>query len=841
MMKENNSRYLFYALAFIIPFVSMAIIYAVFGVFPFGGKTNLVMDLNGQYADFFAYYHRVLTGDGSLIYSFSKEMGGNVFGLFAYYMSSPFFLLAIFFPMSAMPEGILLVTLLKIGCCGLSLAIYLKYVLKKTNLYMLIFSTAYALMTYSMHYSMCIMWLDGAIWLPVLLIGVERILDGKSFWVLLASYTLTMISNYYTAYINTFFVILYFFARYFTRDEKKNTKDFLIKAGWTVLGGVLGILISIAILYPTFLDIFNGKLSSGSYVADGFWNIDIFNIPRRLFIGQYDSITNSGNPNIFCGMLCGIMVSVFFFNPKIKIRLKIGAFILFALLIVSFFIKRIDMAWHIFQYPNWYPYRYAYVFCMLSVTVAAYGFSKLERENSRPILYGIALYAAVLVFVRIFGYGMLTNGLLATISLIYTAAYIAGLLIILYGKEKLIPYVYAALLVITCSELILNGYTTINGLNREFEFKSRGEYAKQVETVGKAVDFVRERDKGLYRMEKTFSRTDNDSMSFGYNGMTHYSSTYNSNMLAFNARMGMLQEYVLIRYMGSTILTDSLLGVKYVISEDKVNDEYSQMDKQTGYTVYENPYALPFGFTADVSALNTPAYTDSASDNQNKFAASLLGGSYVSRNTRSLSGMSVEFTAEKDGTYYWDLKNKFGGTIVLSVNGKDIPYEYDEHEKKIFCLGSYKRGDVVRAALQGAANTSSSEIFSVDTDALGKACEKKITNGSLNVTSYGNTYIEGTVTAEGNQVLFTTIPYENGWMAYVDGKKTDVVKAQDAFVAVPLDAGEHTVRLKYTEPGLAVSVTVSLVTLVGIFVMMYIIKRREKNVNERIHRSAFKI
>ena len=111
----------------------MLVIYALMDVFPFGDKTALVMDLNAQYADFFAYFHRVLLGDESQLYSFTKEMGGMCSGLFTYYLSSPFFLLAAFFPQSAMPEGIALITALKIGACGLTFTVLLKTLLRNAT------------------------------------------------------------------------------------------------------------------------------------------------------------------------------------------------------------------------------------------------------------------------------------------------------------------------------------------------------------------------------------------------------------------------------------------------------------------------------------------------------------------------------------------------------------------------------------------------------------------------------------------------------------------------------------------------------------------------------------
>ena len=822
----NIDKRIIYALSFALPFFSMLIIYAIFGIYPFGDKTALVMDLNGQYADFFAFYHRVLTGGDSLMYSFTKEMGGNVFGLFAYYLSSPFFLLALFFPMSVMPEAIALITMLKIGCCGLTFALFINHVFKKSDISVLIFSTAYALMTYSMHYAMCIMWLDGAIWLPIILIGVERILDGKSGWCFLLAYAASLYSNYYTAYMNTLFVVIYFFYRYFSGDNRKSVKDLLIKIAKIAVLGIVGVLLCAVVLYPTFLDIFNGKMASGWYMPSGLLNIDITKIPRRLFPAQYDSITNSGNPNIFCGMLCGAAIGVFFPNPKIKLKIKIASLIVFAVFFTSFFIKRVDMAWHIFQYPNWYPYRYAYTFCFFSTMTAFIGFSSIDGEKRGSVIAGLCLYAALLAAVWIFDSGVLTDRALAVTGCVFAAVYIAGMIIIQYGGSMK-PYICAALLIITCAELILNGSRTISGLNREFEYKSRSEYSEMAESISEMTSFLKEHDNGLYRAEKTFSRTDNDAMSFGYNGMTHYSSTYNNNMTIFNANMGMLQEYVLIRYMGSTILTDSLLGVKYVSSKSEVNDRYTAVNNGEACSVYENPYALPFGFAVGETALEQPSYGSSAMENQGLFAESLLGEEFVTPvSSRRISDSEIEFTASADGEYYWDLKNKQTGDIALTVNGEPVGYKYDKNEKKIFYLGEYSSGDTVRVKLSSGIPSDNAQVSCVDAENFGQACKEKRDAHALDVTAYGHTWIEGEINIDEGELLFTTIPYEKGWTAYVDGKKAEILPAQNTYIAVRTGAGKHAIRLKYYVPGFAPSLAVSLLTLVGILIAAYVKKRK---------------
>ena len=819
---ESNKKFI-YLLCFLLPCLVMAVVYAAFRVFPFGDRTALVMDLNGQYADFFSYYHRVLTGGESLGYSFTKGLGGNVFGLFAYYLSSPFFLLALFFPTSVMPEGIYLVTILKIGSAGLSFAVFINYVFKKCDLSVLLFSVIYALMSYSMRYSMCVMWLDACIWLPIILIGAERVLNGKSPLVFIVSYALLMISNYYTCYMASLFTIIFFIYRYIARDNKKSVKDFFKKAAIMLGGAAVGVLLSSFILIPSFMDILTGKLSSASYTAEGFWNTGIFNILRRLFMGQYDSITNSGNPLIFCGMLCGLMNCVYFFNPKVKVRDKICALVVYTVLIVSFFIKKLDMAWHVFQYPNWFPYRYAFVFCFFSVFIAFQGFLKTDAAKKWVYLIGAAVYFLVLGFVYAFMPQVITNKTFAFFSIILAVFYAASAFVLTFKNKTITSFVCIGLIILSCIELGVNGFTEISGLDKEQKYKSRSEYTQLDKECSEAAALIRPGKNELFRSEKTFKRTDNDSMSYGYNGFTHYSSTYNSAVNAFNSKMGMLQEYILCRYEGSTVIIDSLLGFKKIASKQAVNDFYNKTDGRGGFDIYENPAVLPIAFAVPDSAQNPLSYKASSPlENQDEFAKSLLGRRFynVPSNISQGSG-ALSFTSGGKPVYL-SLAKKYSGNIRISVNGSSVPYEYkDEEEKKIFYIGEFGSGERVTITLDGGGSFSGAEIREFDITAFEDSISR-VSERGLEITSCKDGKIEGRISAdEKNNLMFTTIPYENGWKAYVDGKQKEIIPAQNTFIAVPVDAGEHTVKLIYHVPGLRLGIVLSVLTLLCLIAAVY--------------------
>ena len=91
----------------------MLLVYVAMDVYPFGKSSVLVLDLNGQYVQFFAGLRAILHGDGSILYSFSRSLGGEFLGIYAYYVASPLSYLLALFPQSRMLEGLLVLFLLR--------------------------------------------------------------------------------------------------------------------------------------------------------------------------------------------------------------------------------------------------------------------------------------------------------------------------------------------------------------------------------------------------------------------------------------------------------------------------------------------------------------------------------------------------------------------------------------------------------------------------------------------------------------------------------------------------------------------------------------------------------
>ncbi|HPD01005.1 MAG TPA: YfhO family protein, partial [Acetivibrio sp.] len=265
-MKKNDNRKIIIAqLCFWIPALIMLAAFAKMGMAPFGKSSTMIMDMSDQYVEFLCGLKY-----GDIYYSWSKTLGGNYIGIFAYYVSSPLSVFTLFWPNSQMPIAVLFLTVIKIGLAGFTFSLFLKYRFRRYDLSTVLFSIMYALMAYNVVYSMCIMWLDAVIWLPVILIGVEKVLKGKSRKLLIFALFVSFISTYYISYMTGLFTALYFLYRCV---EKKLWSKKLLTRVWLFASSVfLAASLGAFFLLPTLESLLSGELGSSGMVYSSTFN-----------------------------------------------------------------------------------------------------------------------------------------------------------------------------------------------------------------------------------------------------------------------------------------------------------------------------------------------------------------------------------------------------------------------------------------------------------------------------------------------------------------------------------------------------------------------------------------
>ena len=193
---------------------------------------------------------------------------------------------------------------------------------------------------------------------------------------------------------------------------------------------------------------------------------------------------------------------------------------------------------------------------------------------------------------------------------------------------------------------------------------------------------------------------------------------------------------------------------------------------------------------------------------------------YVFENKSSANGNGsafFKFEAEADGPIYMHLPGYlfsgsaskttiyvkgYSGDSTVATKSKSFQYFTNETWTAVD-IGTFEKGDRVEVeiAFEGGpvyvSKESSNYFYYIDYDRLYDAFDQ-LTEASMIVDEYGNDYLKGEIyLPEGQELIFTTIPYDKGWKVYIDGKRVETVEVLDSLLAVPSTAGSHTIKFVY--------------------------------------------
>lgn len=261
---------LFWIAVFLIPCTLFVTGLYLKGVEPFGDASYLNGDMRLQYADFAMWFKSVLLDGQSLMYSPELSLGTNTWGLYSYYLASPFNLLVVFFADEQIGLFFALTTMIKVGCIGLAVAYYLRkrFNLRRGFVLLLIPSFAWSLwVIYEINNPM---WLDGLIFMPFLLYGIYSLVrTGKGKVHIVAAGCALIISCWYIAYMVILFSLFFLVFELIIchiEDEGALSKKVVAKRIFTYIGLLATVLLLSSFSFlPTVSAMLEGS-SRGSYL-----------------------------------------------------------------------------------------------------------------------------------------------------------------------------------------------------------------------------------------------------------------------------------------------------------------------------------------------------------------------------------------------------------------------------------------------------------------------------------------------------------------------------------------------------------------------------------------------
>ena len=615
------------ALCFALPFLGMVILMAASRYTPFGNHAMLYSDMWHQYYPFFVNFRKMLLSGESLLFNWDLGLGLNYLGLMAYYLASPLNLLCVLLPQSWSLGFFMMLPALKMGFSGLFFGIFLKNVFRRNDLSVPLFSAFYALCAWAMGYQWNLMWLDSFALLPLVMLGMYRLLRQQKFLLYTIALFLAVSINYYIGFFICIFIVLVFLCyeiAYFP-GIKGFLRDSLLMLGFSLLAALLSAVVllpvwdslqatsSAAIEFPQgfSLNMVEYKVYADAatawqaYKADpniGLWFAALWKSFSPIFQGMGQVLFNqnagvepalvSGLPNIFCGVATNVLAFLYLFHKRIRVREKICVVILLAFLNLSFVLRQLDYLWHGLHFPNGIPYRFSFLYSFLLVFMAYRAWHK--RHSFRPWHYICALLLSLSL---VAGSGTFHNflaglkaGSLQPIDWVYPLYNI--LLIGVYGliflmtqchwkklpsfkerqnfrfRRRFGTYVLLVVLLLEIPLNLLNFNSYVYNTYHSAAY-STDDYPKNSTAVQTLLEEMENREDNplYYRTEVTRTQTLNDSALNGYAGLSLFSSSANASVTEYLRAMGFsaAKNWNQYVYKYGSPVTHLFLNVKYLL------------------------------------------------------------------------------------------------------------------------------------------------------------------------------------------------------------------------------------------------------------------------------------
>jgi uncharacterized membrane protein YfhO len=881
-----------YLATFLLPFCILLASFAYRGIYPFGDTSVMLFDMPSQYVNFFGWLSNVLHGQANPFYSFSKGLGGEMTTTFAYYLSSPFNLLAVFFDSEHTPQLFSVLYLVKIPAAAVTCAMFLRNRFPQgrerfaDRMVFLLISCAYALSTYSVGYASNIMWLDGVIMLPLVCLGVYRLIEYRSCAPLFAAAAGAILFNWYTGYMVCLFSIFYFFYEYIRGGDRIKTaaKHSLLRCcGRFAAVMACAVGASMFMMLPNILGLLAGKGGNSglsSLVGYSVISLNPLDLLDYFCIGTFPGIVISNKiPAIAISALVLLLSWVFFFLPCIKKRDRIAAGGVLFILLLSFVFTPWGNVWSGFLHAPSYMDRNAFILLFFMAMLAGeawlslrsnpYGGVRKRAALASLLLIGAFMLSAFNVWYRKLHFQ--PSGIDIALEVALIAAFAFLMLLVL--KKRRGPSAICALVLLA---LVFTGeqfYSTSNLLSLcTVTASSYQSYISQMESAYQTVEdstdaggFVRIGQTGFNFNGDKASGADCESLLLGASGFDHYSSTQSSDIQKFLARLGYSKVTPYGTYYASPmLLPDALLSVSYIVDDSTPagTSEFAGGLPLQEYSFYKNDEALPLGY--GVATGRKVNWTDDPFTNQE-----LLIGAMTGQDDKPTlySQATVSETASDDtskrtwlvdaaqsGPMYLhapsiitDASNTGGITCNLYVNGVLQQQIGGNGSCSVVYLGTFSAGETVTLSLEpanpaqtfenqnGTTISAQSAFYQASTDSLVNAqsldlqafenLKSLIDYKGFSLSSYQDGAVDATFDAQHDETLLFTIPYDSGWTAYVNGKQVHTSKLYNGLLGVPVSKGLSTVELRYTTPGLSCGIAISIASIV-LFCLWRIIEGR---------------
>lgn len=785
MTRSNNStlkNVAFYAACFTFS-IALFVALAIAGhVYPFGDNSFLTNDLKYQYIDFFAWFRRVLLGEANLRYSFSQGLGMNTWGLYSYYLASPFNLLCVLFPQDKLTLFVFVITALKLGCINIGSAWYVqkRFGLSKPATFLL--SASFTFCSWTVSDLRNPLWIDCLILLPVCAYGCYELIREQRMARLVIATALNIMFCWYTAYISILFLCIFVLVEFvdYVAEQGFSWKLMLDRALRFAGAIVLGLLLSAWTFLPTILAMSKG----GPVLALGpLFKTSLKSLIRGFLPGMW--VNNDSTPQFYCGIIMMLLAVSLLFNRTVSIKTRIATLVVTIILVASSVLSPLEYIWCGMRVPNGFYSRTAFLLSFFALWAAGHALQKL---NERPTL-----------------------------------------------RRAHRPAIIMSLLALTAIELFANAHVMWNQLYTGYSEEANSAY---VATATNTIKAIRGQDSASFcRIDRTTTRADsaalNEGLALGYNQLSSYSSANNPQAIELLNSLGYssVGEFS-TRYAEPILAVDALLGVKYAIPENAPAGYVSAKTNQADSTsaVYENPYALSIGVAASSDIQNSTLKIENPFEKQNDLYSKILG-----REVKLYTKIEATNTEDDENLKQWNVtvpsgsigylyinKDATAGSywpVALTIDQKTIENEAWRFDNNIRQIADTSDAPSQHTVSIGVAEgytdmpQDNEPVFYALNQEVFRQIIDELKTSEFVPTVFEDGKIEGEYTAENDGNLLLSVPYDDGWSVTINEAAAELMPAADRGMScLSVQKGTNNIVMTYKTPGALAGLAVSLAT-----------------------------
>ena len=845
------------AFTFIISLCIISIIYVLNDVSPFGNISLLQIDFYHQYGPMLGELYDRIHNSSSLIYSFNMGLGLPLFRNFLNYLSSPFNLIMFFFKRKDLLTSFSIIIGLKAIVSSVTMVYYLSKKNKTTELYLIPFSIIYAFSAYFAAYYWNIMWIDGMLYLPLITLGIEELLNKGKWKIYTISLALMILTNYYIGYMICIFACLYFLVSSFNKFIFKkgqiisSLKIFLIDClKFINISLLAGGLVAIFII-PLYFSITSISATGSSFPTSQYYLFTIGELFKNHFSGVVPTVLASGEitaPNVSCGILAFSLLLVFIINVEVPIKEKVGYIFLLAFFILAFFYAPFDYILQGFHVPNDLPYRYSFIYSFILTLISVYSFKNIRKMNYRLVAIVYIFLSTTLLIIASNNDTNISETMIYINMAILTTYFI--IYIITYSQKINLKLVYIIIIIISIFDVTFS-------LNENFNVNQKiNSFYADYDIMHDKLAYIKDNDnEPFYRIEKSNTMTLNDGSWYNYYGMTGFSSMNYEDMAIFQNNIGMAGNYInSYIYNGATPIYDTMFDIKYIIGNVNDQERYELLNYNDSQ-IYNYKYnvGLAYGVNKNIYDWNKE-YTNpftmqneymklatSVSDILIKLDSQLEETIYNNGNQKV-----VKYVFDNSGNNLYFYNNNYNVDFIIVDNClyykndnynnySDIISNYynrvlDYNEKHIINFKSKQMKTVIYIGYNYEDNSPIS-LYTIDNDKFIKA-NKILQEYKLYITSFKETRIEGNITLDDNMAVYTSIPYDEGWHVLVDNKKVKTTALSKSLLTFEAPKGDHKVVIYYKIKGLGLGIIISLISSIILLTDIFFHKKIIEVINK---------